>query len=77
MVSAKQQSNSNQKLNNKKSKATTDCFVFRHDNTGQNFLTQSNQTRKMPDLNSIFLIRSKNGLTRNLTQFFYGSTQSG
>ena len=76
MVSAKQQSNSNQKLNNKKSKATTDCFALKHDNTGYNFFTRSNQTRKTSDLNSIFLTRSKNGLTRNLTQFFYRSTRS-
>ena len=48
----------------------------RHGNTGQNFLTRPDLTRKIPDPNSIFLTRSKNGLTCDPTRFFCGSTRS-
>ena len=47
----------------------------RHGKTGQNFLTRPDPTRKIPYPNPIFLTLSKNGLTRDPTQFFCGSTR--
>ena len=49
--------------------------ILRHGNTGQNFLTRPDPTQKIPDPNPIFLTRSKNGLTRDPTRFYYGSTR--
>ena len=42
-----------------------DC---RHGKTGQNFLTQPDPTRKIPNSNPISLTWSKNGLTRDPTR---------
>ena len=50
-------------------------ILTRHGNTGQNFLTRPDPTRKIHDPNPIFLTRSKNGLTRDPTRFYYGSTR--
>ena len=47
----------------------------RHGNTGQNFLTRPDPTqKKIPDLNPIFLTRSKNELTHDPTLFFAGQS---
>ena len=51
--------------------------IHRHGNTGQNFLTRPDPTRpeKYLTRTRFFLTRSKNGLTRDPTQFYYGSTR--
>ena len=63
--------------NNEKSEDLNlkNTLMCRHGNTGQNFLTRPDPTRKIPDPNPIFLTRSKNGLTRDPTRFYYGSTR--
>ena len=49
--------------------------LTRHGKKGQNFLARLDLTQKIPYPNLIFSTRSKNGLTRDPTRVFCGSTQ--